>query len=125
MSALWGISHHGSSANAVAATSSAADAKTRANQAQERSIALEDRLDKLTLITMAVWELLREKAKLTEADLLEKVQELDLRDGVPDGKVTRGISQCPKCGRNMSPRHQRCMYCGSEKLIASVFDSLG
>jgi ribosomal protein S27AE len=93
-------------------------------EARQTIADLQDRLDRLTLVTQAMWELVQEKTGLKESDLMEHVQNLDLRDGVADGKVTRTVSRCPQCQRTMSPRHQRCLYCGHEKLINGVFDSL-
>ena len=100
----------------------AARGAARAGAAEEHAKRLEDRLDKLTLVCMGIWELLRERAKLTEQDLMDKVREIDIRDGVPDGKVTPQVAQCPKCSRVMSPRHKKCLYCGSEWLNLTAFD---
>ena len=83
-----------------------------------------ERMDRLTLVCMAMWSLLEERAGLTEEDLMERVKEIDLRDGVPDGKVSKTVAQCLKCGRVMSPRHNRCLYCGAQKLQQSAFDAL-
>ena len=101
----------------------AARGTARADVARVDVKLLQDRLDKLTLVCMAMWELLRDRAQLSEAELMEKVKEIDLRDGVPDGKVTEKVAQCPKCNRVMSPRHKRCMYCGAARLNVTAFDS--
>jgi len=108
----------------VHAMGNAAQAQSAAREARDTASDLEERLDKLTLICMAMWELLRDRAKMTESDLMAKVQELDLRDGTPDGKVTQNVNQCPGCKRTMSPRHHRCLYCGHEKLITTAFDAI-
>ena len=108
----------------TAASGEAARASAGARRAEQTASDVEDRLDRLTLICMAMWELLRDNTKFTEVDLMSKVQEIDLRDGTPDGKVTATVSKCTKCGRTMSPRHQACLYCGNEKLIDSVFESI-
>ncbi len=89
-----------------------------------RNTDLEDRLDKLSLICWAMWTLIQETTDLSEDDLLARVRDLDLIDGSSDGKVTRQIAKCPKCGRVMSPKHSRCLYCGAQKLILSAFDHL-
>ena len=107
-----------------AAAGEAARASAGARRAEQATSEVEERIDKLTLICMAMWELLRDNTKFTEADLMAKVQEIDLRDGVPDGKVTTTVSKCPECGRSMNPRHQTCLYCGHEKLIDTVFDTI-
>lgn len=85
---------------------------------------LEDRVDRLALINMAMWSLLRDKTNLTEQDLMERVKLIDLLDGKEDGKATRTVSKCTACNRPMHPRHQKCIYCGSGKLIESAFDTL-
>lgn len=85
---------------------------------------LEDRLDRLALICMAMWSLVQPKTDLTEEDLLQRVKEIDLMDGTEDGKITRQVVRCGKCDRPMSSRHTRCIYCGSEQLAACAFDTV-
>ena len=89
---------------------------------QLRSMA--ERFDKLVLLNMALWSLLQEKTGLTEEDLMRRAQEIDLQDGVADGKVTRTVKKCGNCGRTISKRHNRCLYCGSEVLIETPFDAV-
>ncbi|MEM9884031.1 MAG: hypothetical protein AAF800_14050, partial [Planctomycetota bacterium] len=48
---------------------------------------LEDRFERLSLVCMAMWSLLQDKTDLTEADLLERVQTIDLMDGQADAKA--------------------------------------
>ncbi len=86
--------------------------------------ALEDRLDRLALICMAMWSLVQSETNLTEDDLLARVKEIDLMDGTADGKITRQVAKCSQCDRPMSTRHTRCIYCGSGQLIASAFDTV-
>ncbi|MBN1555999.1 MAG: zinc-ribbon domain-containing protein [Phycisphaerae bacterium] len=101
----------------------AVDASIQKTQISSDVRFLEDRLDKLLLVCSALWELLRDRTDLTEDDLLAKVQEVDLRDGQADGKITRTVKKCPKCGRTMSPRHKQCLYCGEPDLSAGAFDA--
>ncbi len=116
---IWGLQQSRMDAEAA---STAARGAARAGVVEEGLKALEDRLDKLLLVCMAMWSLLQERAELTEEDLLAKVKEIDLRDGVPDGKITTKVAKCPKCNRVMSPRHNRCLYCGAQKLHLTAFD---
>jgi hypothetical protein len=85
---------------------------------------LEDRLERLALICMGMWSLLQSTTDLTEEDLVERVREIDLMDGVVDGKITHQVCRCGRCDRPMSSRHTRCIYCGSEQLVACAFDSV-
>ena len=116
---LWGLAQQRQVADANA---DAARATARAAGADRALEALTDRLDKLTLVNMAVWSLVSEQLELTEEDLVERVREIDLADGVEDGKVTPTVAKCPKCGRVMSPRHKKCLYCGAAKLNITAFD---
>jgi hypothetical protein len=87
-------------------------------------LALNERVDKLSLVCLAMWSLLQDKTGLSEEELMERVRLIDLADGVPDGKVTRTVRRCVQCGRTMSPRHRKCLYCGAEELKESAFDDI-
>ena len=77
-------------------------------------------LSKILMINEALWELIRDKHGLTETDLHEKLYEVDMRDGVLDGKNQRKASECSGCGRMVSSRHPACLYCGNV-IDSSVF----
>ena len=109
---------------AARAEAKARRAKSKAARAEHETHGVEARLDKLTLICMALWSLLSEKTQLTEEDLMERIQKLDLMDGEADGKLKRQVAKCPQCGRVMSPRHPRCLYCGAERLKLTAFDEV-
>ncbi len=84
---------------------------------------LEDRFERLSLVCMAMWSLLQDKTDLSEADLLERVQVIDLMDGQADAKAGKvGVVKCGQCTRPMSSRHLRCIYCGADKPAGSAFD---
>ncbi len=99
-------------------------AAQRAAEATRDVSVIEDRLERMALICMAMWSLVQSRTDLTEDDLLDRIQKIDLLDGVPDGKITRQVTQCSQCNRPMSSRHQRCIYCGSDRLVASAFDTV-
>lgn len=116
---LWGsmYSYHISGE----ATRAAQKGLSRTRQLQEELKRVEDKLEKLTLVCMAMWSLVCEKTDLTEDELAERVQKIDLQDGTADGKVTRSRKECPQCGRAMSSRHSRCLYCGKEQTGSGPF----
>ena len=113
-----GRSAHAARQAEIAASRSA----SRATAAKEEVRWLEDRLDRLTLACTALWELIRDRTDLTEEDLYDKAQEIDLRDGEADGEISKTVLNCPKCQRVMSPKHKRCLYCGEDGLESSPFD---
>ena len=97
-------------------------ASAKADAARRKESALEERLDRLALICRALWSFVQESQSLTEEDLLKRVESIDLLDGELDGKVKKEGKKCSGCGRVMHQRHQRCLYCGAEKLVDTVFD---
>ena len=75
---------------------------------------LEARVDRLQLICAAMWSLLKEQHGLTEEQLAERIRRIDLLDGREDGKVSPLSARCEKCGRSVSRRNNRCIYCGHQ-----------
>lgn len=92
------------------------DLTARAKQAdqQMRIRDLEFEVQRLQLLNQALWELLRGKLNLTDAELDQKVSDVDLRDGVKDGRITDIALKCPTCSRISSSKHWKCLYCGQE-----------
>ena len=79
-----------------------------------RTAAADRDIEKLFLITEALWNILKKKHGYEDEDLLQMVQDIDLGDGLLDGKVAKRRSQpCPGCGRTLSSRHMICLYCGA------------
>ncbi len=95
-------------------------AKHEALRLRQQVRVLEANLAKSMMINEALWELMRERLKLTEKDLHDKLYAIDMRDGQLDGKNQRGIAECPNCSRKVSPRHPACIYCGTV-IDVSVF----
>ena len=105
----------------MAASREAASAKHAASRAEQRIRLLEANLAKTLMICESLWELLAEQTGLTADDLLNKLNEVDMRDGVLDGKNQRSATDCPACGRKVSGRHAACLYCG-EVMDSSIFN---
>ncbi len=102
----------------------AAKSQSRTSRMATEIRMLAERMDKLILVNMALWSLLQEKTGLTEKDLEDRVEQIDLEDGVADGKVTRTVQECPNCGRRVSPRHKRCLFCGNKKIGSTPLDQV-
>lgn len=90
-----------------------ADVKRQSLDSNTRVRLLEDRLEKSLMACEALWTLLREKLNVTDQELLEKITEVDLMDGLQDGKVKKKPCECSECGRVVSRRHSQCLYCGA------------
>lgn len=87
-------------------------AKADATNAVLRARELQDYVDQLVLATSAMWTILRDKLGVTDEELAARMAELDLADGKRDGKIARATAPCAKCGKALSGRRMRCMYCG-------------
>lgn len=123
-SAMFGYSHDGSPGSDISADLRAEARAAGSSKRTQREVKyLEDRFERLSLVCMAMWSLMQDKTDVTERDLLDRVQAIDLMDGRVDGKAKRmGVVKCGKCTRPMSDRHLRCIYCGADKPASSAFD---
>lgn len=81
-------------------------------ETQESIKELRHQVDRLSLLNQALWELIRDKAGLTDADLERMASSIDMRDGKEDGKMGGGAVTCPTCTRVSNAKHYKCMYCG-------------
>jgi len=117
---MVGMGSSGADIASAGATAAAARAKSKARSVERQVRVLEANLAKSMMINEALWELIRDRHGLTEKDLHDKLYEVDMRDGVLDGKNQRSITKCPNCDHTVSPRHPACIYCG-QVIDDSVF----
>lgn len=73
---------------------------------------LDDKVGRLALLNQALWELLKTRLQCTDQDLENLAREIDLRDGMEDGKISAIAVTCPSCRRINNSRHAKCLYCG-------------
>ncbi len=110
MTAFWAIR----GGMSYAAATDAAEAKGDARRAQRNLGELDARLDRTLLACEAMWTLLRDKLGVSDLALIERINDLDLSDGKLDGKVRKTPVSCPSCGRTLSRKFPKCMYCGQQ-----------
>ena len=67
---------------------------------------LTKRVDRLELICEAMWIIMREKLGVTDDELVARIAELDLSDGVADGKKNHAG---PRRWPEHRPRNLRCL----------------
>ena len=108
MTAFWAIR----GGMNYAAAAEAAEAKGDTRTAKRNLADLETRLDRTLLACEAMWTLLRDKLGATDLELIDRINDIDLSDGKLDGKVRKTAVSCPSCGRTISRRFPKCMYCG-------------
>lgn len=101
---------------------SANDAALKASITQAEVEQLESQLQTLALASQAMWELLSTHFGMTEHDLLKKISEIDLRDGVLDGKLSISTRKtCPDCNKEVKRVRTHCYWCGAKLSQATPF----
>ena len=93
---------------------SARNASAAASAAHTKADLMEMDVEKLFMITEALWLLLKEQHGYSDEDLIRRVQEIDLQDGKLDGKVAKQQKPaCSQCGRTLIGSRPVCLYCGA------------
>lgn len=105
------------------ARENAIDAKYTAESAKLSIEALENRVEALALACQAMWEILSVRHDVDSQILAEKMEEIDLRDGLRDGKSTQDLHICKQCQHKLSLRHPYCFYCGANLPSGTPFHS--
>lgn len=94
------------------------DAHARQTTKADETRELQFALGRIALTNQALWEILSSKLGVTEKEFMDKMHEIDLRDGVQDGRVSnltpKRLCECPSCHQIQSDRYARCIYCGAQ-----------
>jgi hypothetical protein len=94
-------------------SATASNARADASDAQRKVGHLEADVERLMMMTEALWGILKEQLNYTDDELLKRVQEIDMRDGVLDGKVSKSApKKCSACDRTVMKKRPKCLYCG-------------
>jgi len=96
-------------AASLARDAAVADGTRHTNRIED----LEERIDQLALILRGMWALL-EDGGVTAEQLMAKLEELDMQDGVADGRVRRDPVDCPSCDSKVPAGLSKCQYCGAD-----------
>src|SRR5712692_13470 len=101
------------------AYSAATAAQAEAREAKTETEIIRNDIERLLMITEALWMILKKEHGYTDDDLTKLVSEIDLRDGQLDGRVAKSPPQpCPHCGKIMSRHRSLCIYCGQPVPLA-------
>ena len=95
-----------------------AESPSTASSSQVRSVRtdmeiLRSDIERLLMITEALWGILKDKHGYTDEELTNRVTEIDRRDGRVDGRVAQAPpGTCPRCNRTLERKRPFCLYCG-------------
>lgn len=96
------------------AESSARSASTKASAARTEIDFIKTDIEKLLMITEALWTFVKQQHDFSDEDLMQKIEDIDLRDGKLDGKVAKQApSACPNCKRTLIGGQPICLYCST------------
>jgi hypothetical protein len=94
--------------------SAASAAESAAREAQTTTELLKHDIDRLLLITEALWTLMKQEHGYTDDKLVQLIQNIDQRKTSISGSAVKDPPlPCPSCGRPNTATRAVCMYCGS------------
>ena len=73
---------------------------------------LQKELGRTRLALEALCEIVASRLGIEHNEIIDKMLEIDLRDGKQDGRLTPVPIPCSGCGRMIAAKSQSCMYCG-------------
>ena len=95
------------------AMTTATQAENAAREAQTRTDLLRHDIDRVLLITEALWTFMKQEHGYTDDTLIQLIQDLDRQKTTASGtSVKDPPTSCPSCGRNNAATRPFCMYCG-------------
>ena len=98
-----------------------ADSFRRLTGTQDRLQELEQRYERMKLVTAALWQLLKAHTGLTDADLKQYIEKVDLADGKIERKG--GAMDCPHCSRRILKTAVVCPWCSKRLRVGDAFEA--
>jgi len=97
-------------------------AKSKAESLEREVLYLSKRVERLSLACQALWEILRETSQMEDDQIVTRMEEIDLRDGSMDGKITRRPIACLVCKRMGNSARTECLYCSAPLPRENIFE---
>ena len=103
------------------ALTTATAAENAAREAQTKTELLKHDIDRLLLISEALWTFMKQEHGYTDDKLVQLIQDIEQRKTIANGIAVKDPPvACPACGRPNTPARTVCLYCGS-RLPAKPF----
>ena len=84
-------------------------AQAAAREAKTETELLRHDVDRLLMITEALWLFVKQQNNFTDEDLVKVITEIEMRESHAPKHVP---VTCPACGRANSGKRDLCIYCG-------------
>ena len=94
------------------------EARFDASEAKSEADLLKHDIDRLMMLTEALWTFLKKEHGYSDDDLAKAVGAIDLRNS---GAAKDAQEKCPTCGRMVSAHRRLCLYCGNP-VPESIFE---
>jgi hypothetical protein len=85
------------------------EARADATEAKSEADVLKHDIDRLMMITEALWAFIKKEHRYSDEDLAKTIGAIDLRHS---GAEKEAQEKCPSCGRMVSAHRRLCIYCG-------------
>jgi len=103
----------GSGISSGYASMEATAAQSTAREAQTQVELLAHDVDRLLLISEAMWTLMKQQHGYADDVLFKLIEEIDQKKTIVDGLAIKNSPQlCPSCHRPNSAKRMFCIYCG-------------
>lgn len=112
--AMWWAGMYGTVNRVNAAYGQALDASAKADHANTQIEFLARDVERLSMVTQALWQILKEEHGYDDEVLRARVMSIDLADRTEGGHAPQ---PCDQCHRPIAKRHTRCLYCGAERKV--------
>jgi hypothetical protein len=86
------------------------ETKFAASEVKSEADLLKHDVDRLMMITEALWTFLKKEHGYSDDDLAKAISAIDLRNS---GAAKDVQEKCPTCGRMVSAHRRLCLYCGN------------
>lgn len=73
---------------------------------------LEKLVARTQLAVEAMAEIMQSRLGIEHQEIINKMLEIDMRDGKHDGRITPVAVSCEKCQRPIPVNSPKCIYCG-------------
>lgn len=103
----------GSAISSGYASIEATAAQNTAREAQTKTELISHDIERLLLVTEAMWTMMKQQHGYTDDALIKMIEEIDSRKTIVGGVTVKSSPQtCPNCGRPNSASRLCCIYCG-------------